>query len=57
VTETLGLLAVGIARGDLIDPLGKQVSPGMVRLRRMALVTHGSSQAFREADLAVDPTQ
>jgi hypothetical protein len=57
VPETLGIIAVGIARGELRDPLGEHIPEGMLRRRRRALVTHGSGQACREADLAVDPAQ
>ena len=57
VPETIGIIAVRIAGGDLIDPLGEQVTQGMISIRRMALVAHGGGQALRQADLAVDPPQ
>jgi hypothetical protein len=57
VPETVGIIAVSIARGDLRDPLGEEVTESMVRIRRMAPIAHGGGQTFREADLAVDPAQ
>ena len=57
VPETLGIIAVGIPGGDLIDTLGKEVTEGVVDIGRMPLVLHGSRKAFGEANLAVDATQ
>ena len=55
--EAIGIIAIGIPGRNLIDTLSEQVTQGMVCIRRMALVMHGSGQAFREADLAGDPAQ
>jgi hypothetical protein len=55
--EAIGIIAIGIPGRNLRDTLSEQVTQGMVCIRRMALVMHGSGQAFREADLAVDPAQ
>jgi hypothetical protein len=57
VSEALGIIAVGIPRGDVIDPLGEELTKGMVDLRRVPPVAHGGRQAFRQANLAVDPAQ
>ena len=54
VPETIGIIAVRIAGGDLIDALGEEVPQRMVNIRRMALVAHGGGQALCQADLAVD---
>jgi hypothetical protein len=55
VPERVGIITVRIAGSELIDPLGKEVPQRMVDIRRVTLVTHGSSQAFCRADLPVDP--
>ena len=55
--ETIGIIAISIARGNVIDALGEEVTERMVNIRRMALVAHGGSQALREADLPVDTTE
>jgi hypothetical protein len=57
VPETVGIIASRIARGDLRDPLGEEVTESMVRRRRMAPIAHRGGQAFREADLVVDPAE
>jgi hypothetical protein len=41
----------------VIDTLSQEVTEGMVDIGRLPLVLHSSGQAFREANLAVDPTQ
>ena len=55
--EAIGIIAVRIARGDLIDTLGQEVPQGMVNIGRMPLIMDGGGQAFGEANLAVDPAQ
>jgi hypothetical protein len=57
VPETIGIIAIRIARRDLIDALGEEVSKRMVNIRGMAFVAYCSGQAFGEADLAVDAAQ
>jgi hypothetical protein len=57
VPETIGIIAIRIARRDLIDALGEEVSKRMVHIRGMAFVAYCSGQAFGEADLAVDAAQ
>jgi hypothetical protein len=54
VPQAIGILTVGIARGDLIDPLGAEVTEGMVDIGRMSGVLYGSGQALGQANLAVD---
>ena len=55
--ETIGIIAVGIPRGDLIDTLGQEVPEGVVDRGRMPLVLHRSGKASGEANLAVDAPQ
>jgi hypothetical protein len=55
--EMIGIIAVGIPRGDLIDPLGQEVTERVVDVGRMPLVLHSRSKACGEANLAVDATQ
>ena len=57
VPETIGIIAIRIAGGDLIDTLGEEVTERMMNIGRMALVLHSGGQAFGEANLAVDTTQ
>ena len=57
VPETIGIIAVGIPGGDLIDTLGQEVTEGVVDIGWMPLVLHGSRKAFGEANLAVDAPQ
>ena len=54
VPKAIGIVAVGIPAGDLIDTLGEEVAEGMIDIRRVAPVTYGSGQALCKADLAVD---
>jgi hypothetical protein len=57
VPETIGIIAIRIARRNLIDALGEEVPKRMVNIRGRAFVAYCSGQAFGEAALAVDPTQ
>jgi hypothetical protein len=57
VPKALGIIAVGIPRGNLVDTLGEEVPQGVVDIRRMALVPHGSRKACGQATLAVDAAQ
>ena len=44
VPETIGIIAVRIAGGELIDPLREQVTQRMISIRRMSLVVHSGGQ-------------
>jgi hypothetical protein len=57
VPKTIGIIAVRIAGGDLIDALGKEVPERMIDLRWVALVTYGGGQTLGQADLPVDPPE
>jgi hypothetical protein len=57
VPETIGIIAIRIPRGDLVDTLGQEVSEGVIYIGLMSLVLHGSGKAFGETNLAVDATQ
>ena len=57
VPETIGIIAVRIPGGNLIDTLGQEVTERVVDIGRMPLVLHSSGKAFGEANLAIDTTQ
>src|SRR5262245_47004884 len=57
VPETIRIIAIRIAGGDLIDTLGEEVTERMVDIRRMALVPHGGGQTLGQTNLAVDTPQ
>ena len=57
VPETIGIIAIGIPRSDLVDTLSQEVSEGVLYIGRMSAVLHSGSQAFGEANLAVDAAQ
>ena len=50
-------MAICLARGHGGDPLGQEVSPGMINRGPMALIVDRCGQAFGQTNLAVDPTQ
>jgi hypothetical protein len=52
--ETIGIIAVRIPGGDLIDTLGQEVTEGVVDIGWMPLVLHSSGEAFGEANLAIN---
>ena len=54
---TVGIIAVCIPRGHLVETLGEEVAQGGGDRRRMPLVPHGSGEAFCHAALTVDPPQ
>ena len=56
VPETLGIMAVRIPGGDLIETLGQEVPERVVDRGRMSLVLHSRGKAFGEANLAIDAT-
>jgi hypothetical protein len=55
--EAVGIIAIGIARGDLLHPLGDEVTQGMIDRGRMARVMESSGQTRGEADLAINAAQ
>jgi hypothetical protein len=57
MAEMLGVIRIGISRGDLINALGQQVPQGMVNIGLVAFVVESGSEAFRQANLAVDTTE
>ena len=57
VPETIGIIAIRLARRDLIDALGEEVPKRMVNRRGLTFVAYCSGQTFGEADLSVDPAQ
>lgn len=57
VPETVRIIAVRIARGDLRDTLREEVPECMVNRGRMTCVVHGGGQTLGQADLAVDPPE
>jgi hypothetical protein len=54
VPETVRIIAICIAGGHLIDPLGEEIAKRMVNTRRVARVTHRGTQPLCAADLPVD---
>ena len=52
--EAIGIIAVRIPGGDLIDPLGQEVTERVVDRGRMPLVLHRRGKAFGEAKLAIN---
>ena len=52
--ETMGIIAVRIPGGDLIDTLGQQVPQGMINIGGVPFIMDGSGKAFGEAKLAID---
>ena len=57
VPETLGLIALRIARRDVRDALGEEVSQQLGNRRGMVFGAFGSGHAFREADRSVEATE
>jgi hypothetical protein len=57
VPEAIGVIAIRIARGNLIDPLGQEVSQGMINIGQMALIMDRRGEAFGQTNLAVYSTQ
>jgi hypothetical protein len=56
-TEAVGIIAVGIAGGNLIDPLGQEVSQRVINVGGMPCIVYGSRQAGGEANLAINATE
>src|SRR5262249_39744890 len=57
MAETVRVIPVRIARGDLIDTLGYKVSQGMINIGRMALIVDSRGEACGQPDLAVNAPQ
>src|SRR6267142_4424705 len=55
--EAIGIVAIGIAGGDLVDTLREEIPEGMVDGGRMPLIMDGRRKAFGETNLAIDPAQ
>jgi len=53
----LRVIPVRIARGDLSDTLGSEVSQGMIHRGRMPLSVESGGEALGQPDLAVDSPQ
>jgi len=53
----IGVIRIGISRGDLINALGQQVPPGMVHRGGVPLSAASGSEALREAYRLVDTPQ
>ena len=51
------IIAIGIARGDLIDALGDEVSQRVGDRREMAFVAEGVRQALGEANVVINASQ
>jgi hypothetical protein len=50
----IGIIAIGLPGGDLIEPLGQEVVEGMVDIGRMPLIMNCRGKACGAATLAVD---
>jgi hypothetical protein len=57
MAEMIGVIRIGISRGDLINALGSQVPQWRVNRGLMPLSMDSGSEAFRQANLAVDTTE
>ena len=55
--EAIGIVAIGIAGGDLVDTLREEIPEGMVDVGRMPFIMDGRRKAFGETNLAIDPAQ
>ena len=56
-TEAVGIIAVGLAGGNLLDPLGQEVAQRMINVGGMTCIVDGGRQACGEANLAIDATE
>ena len=54
--ETIGIIAVRIPRGDLIDTLGEESPEGMIDIGSMTLLPDSSRETLGQPNLTVDPT-
>jgi hypothetical protein len=55
--EMIGVIGIGISRGDLINALGQQIPQGMVNRGGVPLIVESGGEALREAYLLVDTPQ
>ena len=55
--EAIGIVAIGIAGGAVVDTLREEIPEGMVDGGRMPLIMDGRRKAFGETTLAIEPTQ
>ena len=55
--QGVGVIAILIAAGDLVNALGQQITQRMIGIGRMALIVEGLCQAVGEADLVVNAPQ
>ena len=56
-TQGVGVVAILVTAGDLVDALGQEIPQGMLRVGGMALIVEGLCQAVGKADLPVDAPQ
>src|SRR5215471_13428752 len=56
-TEAVGVMAVRIAGGELIDPLSQEVSQRVINGGGMACIVDGGREACGEANLAIDAAE
>jgi hypothetical protein len=57
MAETVRVIPVCIARGDLLETLGSEVSQGMIKRGRMPLIVDSRGEACGQPDLAVNSLQ
>src|SRR5262249_40689263 len=57
VTEAVGVIAVRIAGGELIDTLGQEVAQGVINVGGMTCIVDGGREACGEANLAIDAAE
>jgi hypothetical protein len=56
MAEMMGVVRLGISRGDVINTLGPQGTQWMGNIGLMPFVVDSGSEACRQANLAVDTT-
>jgi hypothetical protein len=56
MAEVMGVIRVRIAGSKLIEALGQQVPQGMINIGLVSCIVDSSSEALRQANLAVDTT-
>ena len=55
--ETIGVVAVGLARGNLIDTLGEEVPQRMINIGLVALILDSGGETRGQPNLAINPSQ
>ena len=53
----IGVIGIGISRGDLLHALGQQIPQGMVNIGGVPLIVDSGGEVLREAYLLVDTPQ